>query len=144
MIQPSKLLFEPFAHSLKTFFLIFPVLVFGNSLTTSTSLGTINLLILLFFLAHVIKSSPFNSLPGCIVTKAFGLSPHCSSWTATTPASSMSGCVTSIDSRAREEIFSPPYFESATELRKDCGLTTDDDILGPVQYLSRPIGMHHR
>ena len=35
----------PLAHSLKTFFLNLPVLVFGSSFTTSTSLGTMNLLI---------------------------------------------------------------------------------------------------
>jgi hypothetical protein len=42
----------PLAHSLKTFFCIFPVLVFGNSFTTTTSLGTINLLIWLCSFAH--------------------------------------------------------------------------------------------
>jgi len=45
-------LFAPLAQSLKTFFLNFPVLVFGSSSNTSISLGTINLEISLFSFAH--------------------------------------------------------------------------------------------
>lgn len=101
-------LFAPFAHSLKTFFLIFPVLVFGNSLTTSTSLGTINLLISLLFFAHSITSFPSKLLPDFVVMNAFGLSPQCESATATTPHSRISGCVISALSSATEDMFSPP------------------------------------
>lgn len=98
----------PLAHSLRTFFLTFPVLVLGNSAIISTSLGTMNLEILSFPLAHSMTPSPLSSFPSLMVMKAFGRSPQCESLTATTPASRISGCVTRTDSRATEEIFSPP------------------------------------
>lgn len=97
-----------FAHSRRTFFLTFPVLVLGSSATTSTSRGTMNLLIALLFLAHAITSCPSICFPCFTVTNALGRSPQCASGTATTPASRMSGWVTSIDSRATDEMFSPP------------------------------------
>ena len=110
--QLVTFLSAPFAHSLRTFFFTFPVLVFGNSSTISTSLGTINLLIPLVCFAHSITSSPFTSWPGCTVMKALGRSPQCESATATTPTSRIDGWVASIDSKATEEIFSPPFGHS--------------------------------
>jgi hypothetical protein len=98
----------PFAHSLNTFFFTFPVLVLGSSSTISTSRGTMNLLILLECLAQSITSSPLSCFPCLIVMKALGLSPQWESATATQAASRISGCVTSMDSNATDEMFSPP------------------------------------
>lgn len=104
----SITLSPPFAHCLRTFFLIFPVLVFGSSSTTSTSLGTMNLLMPGCSFANFTTSSPLKLFPLRTVMKAFGRSPQCESETATMPHSRMSGCVTMRDSTAREEMFSPP------------------------------------
>ena len=107
-LPTHSFLFSPLAHSLSTFFLSFPVDVLGNSFTTSTSRGTINPLIALLPFAHFMTPSPCNVFPSLTVTYAFGRSPHCSSATATTAASRISGCVTSMLSKETEEIFSPP------------------------------------
>ncbi len=98
----------PFAQSLSIFFLIFPVLVFGSSSTTSTSLGTANLLMPRWSLAHLIRSSPVSFAPDLIVMNAFGRSPQWLSDTPATPHSRMSGCVTRMLSSATEDMFSPP------------------------------------
>jgi hypothetical protein len=89
--DPHSSVFPVFAHSLNTFFRIFPVLVFGNSLITSTLAGTMNLLIVLLCFAQSITSSPDIDLPSLTVTYALGRSPNLSSGIATTPASRMSG-----------------------------------------------------
>ena len=111
--------FPPLAHSLSTFFLNFPVEVLGNSSKISISLGTMKRLIPLLCLAHSMMSSPVRLLlpeededeeEGDFLTvmKALGRSPQWVSGTATQAASRICGWVTSIDSRAREEMFSPP------------------------------------
>jgi len=99
---------SPFAQALNTFFLIFPVLVFGSSSTTSHSFGTINRDIAGCSLHHCINSSFVIFFPAFTVMNAFGRSPHCSSDTAATPHSRISGWVTITDSRATDEMFSPP------------------------------------
>jgi hypothetical protein len=60
----------PLAHSRSTFFFIFPVLVLGSSSTTTTSLGTINLLISLLCFAQSTTSSPLSCSLLLTVTKA--------------------------------------------------------------------------
>ena len=105
---PDHAVFTPFAQSRRMFFLNLPVLVLGSSATTSTSRGIMNLLMSLLVRAQPIKSAPWSCLPGLTVTYALGRSPQCVSGTATTPASRTSGWVTSMDSRATEEMFSPP------------------------------------
>lgn len=104
----SKSCGAPLAQSRSTFFFTLPVEVFGSSFTISTSRGIINPLIPLSYFAHLITSSPVVFFPGLMVTYAFGLSPQCESETATTAASRISECVTSIPSSATDEIFSPP------------------------------------
>lgn len=129
--------FTPLAQSRRMFFLTFPVLVLGSSATTSTSRGIMNLLISLAFRAHSITSEPVKNFPGFTVTNAFGRSPQWLSGTATTPASRMSGWVTSIDSSATDEIFSPPASrllarENTTVCYSSSGLTADNDVFRPV------------
>lgn len=99
---------SPFAHARRIFFLIFPVLVLGSSSTISTSFGTMKRLMAGCSLHHLMKFSWVIFLPCLTVMNALGHSPHFSSDMAATPHSRMSGCVTMTDSRATEEMFSPP------------------------------------
>lgn len=106
---------SPLAQARRIFFLILPVLVFGNSSTTSHSRGIMNLDIAGWSWHHLMNASFVIFLPGLTVMKALGLSPHFSSSTAATPHSRISGCVIMTDSSATEEIFSPP--ESCQQLQ---------------------------
>ena len=71
-----QLRLPPFTHSLRTFFLIFPVLVLGSSGMTSTSRGTMNLLILLILRAQSMTSFPSSCFPCLTVMNALGRSPQ--------------------------------------------------------------------
>ena len=144
----NRLLSAPLAHSLSTLFFTFPVLVLGNSLTTSTSRGTMNLLIPLVGFAHPMTSSPLICFPSCTVMKAFGLSPQCESAMATTPASKMSGCVASMDSSATDEMFSPPMmiYQPSEHVLSKAGQsrTANDDVLCSVQDLNGAVWVPNR
>ena len=95
-------------------FCTLPVEVLGSSSTMSTVFGALYRAILDF--TWSISSCGCAEAPCLSTTNAFGTSPHFSSGTPTTAASSTASCDTTACSTSTVEMFSPP--EMTTSLAR--------------------------